>query len=227
MGYANLENYGLAARVIVMSTFTEYAVNRVLVSNVSWHTYESLVTDLEEQPGTKLTYDRGWLEIMTPLVPHESSKKLLGRFVEAATEELAVEIRSLGSLTCKRQDLARGIEPDQCYYVQNEAVMRGKQEVDLTIDPPPDLAIEVDITSSSIDRISIYAQLGVPELWRYDGSSLKIYWLHEGTYQEKFDSPTFPSLLTTEILRFLELSQTTGETSLIRLFRQWVRQTQE
>ena len=104
--------------------------------------------------------------------------------------------------------------------------MRGKQEVDLTIDPPPDLAIEVDITSSSIDRISIYAQLGVLELWRYDGNSLKIYWLHKGTYQEKFDSPTFPSLLTIEILRFLELSQTTGETSLIRLFRQWVRQTQ-
>ena len=207
-----------------MST-TKYAVNRVLVSNVSWHTYESLLTDLEEQPGTKLTYDRGWLEIMTPLVSHESSKKLLGRFVEAATEELNIEIRSLGSLTCKRQDLERGIEPDQCYYVQNEAVMRGK-EVDLSVDPPPDLAIEVDITSSSIDRMSIYAQLCVPELWRYDGSSLTIYWLHEGIYQEKSDSPTFPSLLTTEILRFLELSQTTGETSLIRLFRQWVRQTQ-
>ena len=129
-----------------MST-TEYAVNRVLISNVSWHTYESLLTDLEEQPGTKLTYDRGWLEIMTPLVSHESSKKLLGRFVEAATEELNIEMRSLGSLTCKRQDLERGIEPDQCYYMQNEAVMRGK-EVDLSVDPPPDLAIEVDITGS-------------------------------------------------------------------------------
>ncbi|MGK7874352.1 MAG: Uma2 family endonuclease [Xenococcaceae cyanobacterium] len=200
-----------------------HEVNRVLLSNISWETYEALVTDLEAQPGTKLTYDRGLLEIMTPLIPHESNKKLLGRLIEAATEELEIEIRSLGSLTCKRKDLARGLEPDQCYYIENEPIVRGIQEIDFTQDPPPDLAIEIDITSSSINPMDIYANLGVPELWRYDGNSLKIYSLEGETYQEQSCSQTFPQLLPAEILRFLELSKTMGETSLIRSFRQWVR----
>lgn len=207
---------------MITTTLTESA-NRVLLENISWQTYESLLKDYEEQPGFRLTYDRGKLEIMTPLAPHEGSKKLIGRFVEAATEELNVEIRSLGSLTCKREDLARGLEPDQCYYIQNERVVRELDQIDLSQEPPPDLAIEIDITSSSINRLDIYAALGVPEVWLYNGSRLTILRLEGGEYKECDRSPTLPQLPSSEVVRFLELSKTMGETSLIRLFRKWVR----
>ena len=142
-----------------------------------------MLKDVEEQPGIRLTYDRGLLEIMTPLDPHESYKKLLGRFVEALTEELDVEICSLGSRTCSREDLVRGLEPDQCYYIQNEQVVWDKEQIDLNQDPPPDLVIEIDITSSSINRLDLYADLGVPEVWRYDGRCLTIYRLEAKRYQ--------------------------------------------
>ncbi len=135
-----------------------------LLKNISWQTYESLVNELAEQPGIRLTYDRGNLEIMTPSAPQGGSKKILGRFVESVSEELNIEICSLGSLTCRREDLARGLEPDQCYYIENEDVVWDKEQIDLNQDPPPDLVVEIDITSSSIDRLSLYASLGVPEV---------------------------------------------------------------
>ena len=194
-----------------------------LLKNISWPTYESLVNELAEQPGIRLTYDRGNLEIMTPSAPHEGSKKILGRFVESVSEELNIEIRSLGSLTCRREDLARGLEPDQCYYIQNEDVVWDKEQIDLNQDPPPDLVVEIDVTSSSIDRLSLYASLGVPEVWRYDGNRLIIYQLESQEYAERDVSPTFPFLSQVEMLRFLELRRTTKENALIRLFREWVR----
>lgn len=206
-----------------MTTTLTQSINRVLLRNISWQTYQALLKDVEEQPGIRMTYDRGLLEIMTPLDPHESYKKLLGRFVEALTEELDIQIRSLGSRTCNREDLARGLEPDQCYYIQNEQVVWNKEQIDLNQDPPPDLVIEIDITSSSINRLDLYADLGVPEVWRYDGRRLTIYRLEAKKYQTCDRSPTFPFLPLTEIVRFLELRKTTRETTLIRLFREWVR----
>jgi Uma2 family endonuclease len=195
----------------------------ILLTNISWKTYESLLNELAQQGGIRLTYDRGNLEIMTPSAPHEGSKKILGRFVESVSEELNVEIRSLGSLTCRREDLARGLEPDQCYYIQNEDVVWDKEQIDLNQDPPPDLVVEIDVTSSSIDRLSLYASLGVPEVWRYDGNRLIIYQLEAQEYTERDVSPTFPFLSQVEMLRFLELRRTTKENALIRLFREWVR----
>jgi Uma2 family endonuclease len=195
----------------------------ILLTNISWKTYESLLNELTQQGGIRLTYDRGNLEIMTPLAPHEKYKKILGRFVETVTDELNVEICSLGSLTCRREDLARGLEPDQCYYIQNENVVWDKEQIDLNQDPPPDLVVEIDVTSSSIDRLSLYASLGVPEVWRYDGNRLIIYQLETQEYTERDVSPTFPFLSQVEMLRFLELRRTTKENALIRLFREWVR----
>ncbi len=195
----------------------------ILLTNISWKTYESLVNELAPQGGIRLTYDRGNLEIMTPSAPHEKYKKILGRFVESVSDELNVEICSLGSLTCRREDLARGLEPDQCYYIQNENVVWDKEQIDLNQDPPPDLVVEIDVTSSSIDRLSLYASLGVPEVWRYDGNRLIIYQLEAQEYTERDVSPTFPFLSQVEMLRFLELRRTTKENTLIRLFREWVR----
>ena len=206
-----------------MTTTLTQAANRFLLKNISWQTYEALLKDLESQRGIRLTYDRGLLEIMTPLAPHERNSRLIGRLVEALTEELNIEICSLGSLTCKREDLARGLEPDECYYIQNEPVIRSLEQIDLNQDPPPDLAIEIDITSSSINRLALYAALGVPEVWRYDGSRLIIYQLEGGEYKVCDRSSTFPLITSSEIIRFLELRKSNGETALIRLFREWVR----
>ncbi|MBW4561042.1 MAG: Uma2 family endonuclease [Mojavia pulchra JT2-VF2] len=196
--------------------------DRVLLNNISWQTYQSLVKDFEQQPAMRLTYDRGLLEIKMPLDPHESYKKLLGRLVEAITEELEIEIRSLGSRTCDREDLARGLEPDQCYYIQNEQAVWDKEQIDLSKDPPPDLAIEIDITSSSINRLDIYADLGVPEVWRYDGQTLTMYHLENKQYQSCDRSIALSLLTPSDIERFLELKKTTKENALIRLFRGWV-----
>jgi Uma2 family endonuclease len=198
--------------------------DRVLLRNISWQSYQSLLKDFEQQPGVRLTYDRGLLEIMMPSDPHETYKKLLGRLIETFTEELHIEIRSLGSRTCDREDLTRGLEPDQCYYIQNEPLVRGLERIDLSQNPPPDLAIEVDITTSSIDQLAIYAALGVPEVWLYNGNTLTLYQLQDGSYRVCDRSLSLPLLLPSEAVRFLELSQTMGETSLIRQFRQWVRQ---
>lgn len=206
-----------------MTTTLTPSVNQVLLKNITWQTYLALLKDVEEQSGIRLTYDSGKLEIMTPSPPHENYKKVLGRFVETITEELNIEIKSLGSLTCKREDLARGLEPDQCYYIQNEEIVRQIDQIDLNQDPPPDLAVEIDITSSSINRLNLYAALGVPEVWRYDGSCLTIYRLQGNSYQVCDFSPTFPFVSPTEIIRFLELRKTMGENSMIRSFREWVR----
>ncbi|UIE39103.1 Uma2 family endonuclease [Leptodesmis sichuanensis] len=198
--------------------------DRVILQHISWQTYQSLIRDLEQEPALRLTYDRGTLEIRMPLDPHESAKKLLGRLIEAATEELGLEIRSLGSRTCDRPDLAKGLEPDQCYYIQNEAQVRGVTQIDLTQFPPPDLAVEVDITSSSLDRLSIYADLKVPEVWRYDGQSLTIHTLQDGVYEVSDRSIALSPLTAENIEQFLELQSTTGENHLIKQFRQWLRQ---
>jgi Uma2 family endonuclease len=197
--------------------------DRVLLENISWQTYQSLLKDFEQQPAMRLTYDQGRLEIKMPLDPHESYKKLLGRLVEALTEELGIEVRSLGSRTCDRKDLARGLEPDQCYYIQNEQAVWDKAQIDLAVDPPPDLAIEIDMSSSSLNRLSIYADLGVPEVWRYDGAVLTIYRLEAQNYQPCDRSFAFPQLMASDLERFLELKKTTRENALIRLFREWIR----
>ena len=197
--------------------------DRVVLKNISWQTYQSLIIDFERHPAMRLTYNLGTLEIRMPLAPHEAHKKILGRLIEAATEEFDLEIRSLGSLTCSREDLARGLEPDQCYYIQNEEMVRGIEQIDLTKLPPPDLAVEIDITSSSLDRISIYAALRVPEIWLDDGQTLGIYGLVENGYVMRDRSIALPLLEKTDILRFLDLPTLIGENKLVKRFRQRLR----
>ena len=200
--------------------------DRVILRHISWQTYQLLIQDFEQEPAMRLTYDQGNLEIRMPLDPHETYKKLLGRFVEAATEELGLEIRSLGSRSCNREDLAKGLEPDQCYYIQNEALVRGIEQIDLSQFPPPDLAIEIDITSSSLDRFSIYADLRIPELWRYNGQLLTIHVLQGNQYDLSGCSIALPLLQAKAIMKILELHSTIGENSLVKQLRQWVRSQQ-
>jgi Uma2 family endonuclease len=201
----------------------ESSIEHVLLRDISWETFESLIQELESQPSKRLTYDHGLLEIWMLLPPHESFKRWLGRIVETLTEEMGCEIRSLSSTTWRRKDLKKGVEADECYYIQNEAVIPGRMDLDLTIDPPPDLAIEVDMTNLSLSRLPIYSALGVPEVWRFDGEKVQVLKLQSGEYVEMERSIVLP-LVTPEVLQeFLTQVQTMGETSWAKMIRNWMR----
>jgi Uma2 family endonuclease len=207
-----------------MVTLAPTETKNVILNNLSWHTFESILQETGSNRHNRFTYDQGKLEIMTPLMPHEHNNRLLQNLVFALVDELNFNIKSTGSLTCKREDLAKGVEPDSSFYIQNEPIMRNKQSLDLTQDPPPDLVIEVDYTSASIDKLPIYLALGVPEVWRYDSLVMQIYHLSHGKYELCNDSPTFANLpLNREIPRFLSQSLEVGEVAMIRNFRSWIK----
>ncbi|MEH2240775.1 Uma2 family endonuclease [Nostoc sp.] len=207
--------------MLVKSTLAE---QRTVLHNVSWETFEALLRDTGEDRGSRFAYDCGVLEIMTPLFQHENPKIQFDRFIFALAEEVGVEIKSAGSTTLKRKISKRGIEPDTCYYIQTESRVRGRVTLNLETDPPPDLAIEIDITSSSVNKLGIYSALGVTELWRYDGQDLKFYQLIEGQYVECKFSIAFPIVSVNEISRFIEQSKSIGEIALLKSFRAWVRE---
>lgn len=195
---------------------------RLLLRDVTWQEFETILDELGEHRGSRLAYDQGTLEMMMPLPEHEDDKEIIGDLIKALLEELDIEFRSLGSTTFKKAQ-TQGLEPDQCFYIQNEATIRGKKRIDLTIDPPPDLAIEIDITSRT--HPSIYAALRVPELWRFDRGTLQINVLQETAYQEVMESPTFRGLPLREVLpQYLAESKTVGRNRVIKAFRQWVRE---
>lgn len=200
------------------------AEQRTVLYNISWQTFETLLEETGEDRGSRFAYDCGTLEIMTPLFEHENPKIQFDHFIVALAEELEIELRSAGSTTLKRKLVNRGLEPDNCYYIQNEPIVRGKQKLDLETDPPPDLAIEIDITSSSVNKFRIYSGLGVPELWRYNGRDLKFYHLVEGEYAECEFSVAFPVVSVADMSRFIEQSKTFGEIALLKSFRAWIRE---
>ena len=197
--------------------------NRVVLKGVSWSTFKALLADVGDDRTWRIAYDRGVLEIRMPLEEHEEPKRLIESFVEAIVDELEIELRSLGSLTLEREDLTRAVEPDSCFYIQNESLVRGRN-INLPNDPPPDLAIESDYTNSSVNKDAIYAALGVPELWRYRRVSLQVYQLIEGKYEMCDRSLAFPFLPVAEIPSLIEQSRTIGQRAAVRLFRQRIRE---
>ncbi len=195
-----------------------------VLRGVPWQTYARL-RKLPDNYHLRMTYDRGTLEIMSPSPQLEGSASIIARLVAVWTEELNIPIRSLGEMTCSRRDIERGFEPDKCYYVQNEPRMWDKMDIDLSVDPPPDLAIEVEISRSSVNKLEIYAAFGVPELWRLDRHRLRVYELVEGEYRPRESSLCFPQLPLTQLQRILDRIGKARETELIRGFRAWVRKT--
>ena len=196
---------------------------RVLLHNVTWTELEAILEELGEHRAARIAYDRGTLEIMAPLPEHEDNKEIISDLVKALLEELDIEFRCLGSTTFKNQFMEQGIEPDQCFYIQNEAFIRGKKRLDLTIDPPPDLALEIDVTSRT--HPNIYQALKVPELWRFENGKLKINLLVDGNYVVSQSSLNFPNLPLIDVIpRYLESSRSNGRNATIRSFRSWVRE---
>jgi Uma2 family endonuclease len=195
---------------------------RMRLSCIPWEAYVTF-TDQLNDGHFRVTYDRGEMEVMSPSNRHENRKRLLGRLIEALTEELEIDIASGGSTTFRREDLERGLEPDECYWIEHESVVRGRQDIDLENDPPPDLALEIEISRSALDRMAIYAALGVPEVWRWDGEKLIVNVLTtRGTYRKSDRSKAFPFLPVAELTSFLGESKL-SETQLLRSFRAWVR----
>ncbi|MBD2497237.1 Uma2 family endonuclease [Nostoc sp. FACHB-280] len=199
------------------------AGHQLLIKNISWSTYKHILAELGENRSSRISYSQGVLEIMAPLPEHEVAKVMIGDFVKALLEELDIEFWSLGSTTFDEEKMDAGVEPDDCFYIQNEAAVRGKDRIDLTIDPPPDLAVEIDITSRT--RFNNYEVLGVPELWRWRGNKLEINILINGKYVTTNQSLAFPNLPIDKVIpEYLQRSKTEGRNAAMKAFRAWFRE---
>jgi Uma2 family endonuclease len=198
--------------------------DRVVLHNISWEQYERFLDDLGDRSSARMAYDSGTLEIMTPLPEHEYFKEAIGDAVKDAAEELEIDYESYGSTTWRKQITLAGAEPDNCFYFQNEALVRGRLDLNLNRgDPLPDLILEIDMTSKSLDRFPIYARLEVPELWCYDNGMLNIYHLQGDRYIQAQVSLALPQLPVQEIPELIEAHRGEGRRALRRSVREWAR----
>lgn len=196
---------------------------RFVLHDVSWSFYEAFLREMGGRP-IRTTYDDGSLEMMAPLAEHEHYKRLIGRLIEMLTFQRRIPIASCGSTTFRREDLRKGLEPDECYYIQHEPQVRNKKTLALEEDPPPDLVIEVDITHHALDREKIYAAMGVPEVWRFDGERLHCLHLQaSGSYASQTHSQAFSWLAIADVERFVKMLWTRDETSIVWAFSDWLR----
>ena len=196
----------------------------VLFHDATWVDYETMLRLVGERP-IRVTYDRGTMEVFMPSFGHEYEARLIGRIIDTLTDELDIPVMAGRTTTHRRQDLDRGAEPDQCYWLrENARRIARKLQLDLATDPPPDLVVEVDVTSSSLERLPIFATLGISEVWRVARGRLEF--LHrqaDGTYAARDRSLNFPTVPVTEIARFLDLGRNSEATTWIRSFRAFVR----
>ena len=195
------------------------------LEHVTWNEYEQMLEELIEHPGMRVSYNEGRVEIMSPTYEHEMYKDFSTRLVHVLSEELSVPVEAAGATTYKREQLMKGAEPDGSFYVQNARAIIGigKRNIDLGVDPPPDVVVEIDITSESLGKFPIYAAFGVPEIWRYDGEHAQIYHLVNQNYVEADVSLAFGCLTAQALTDFIEQSKTEGQSAALDAFSQWVR----
>ena len=198
--------------------FVEPAETRMVFENLSWGTYESLA-DQRSGSVPRMTYDNGLLEMMSPKRQHEHIGRLIGRMIETYSEVKDIEIISVASVTVKRSTLQKGYEADESYYITHASELSQKTELDFEFDPPPDLVVEIEITSSAIDKMKLFAAMKVLEVWRHDGNSLVMLRLVDGSYQSIDCSNELPGLTACQVNRFLLLRETISETKLIQRYR--------
>lgn len=198
------------------------------VEGVSWSEYERLVDELQETwPGVRVTYNHGRLEIMSPTYEHEDYKGFISSLARIMSEESGVTLQAAGATTYKQELLLQGSEPDESFYVQNADAIIGKLRIDLNVDPPPDIVVEVDITNESLSKFPIYAAFGVPEIWRYDGKQAIFYHLVDQSYIPSEASLSFAPLTAQAMTDFLEQSKTQGQSAALASFRNWFRASVE
>lgn len=203
---------------MLKTTDTLPAETRTCIENVSWETFVALS---EERPGSvpRMTYDEGRLELMSPRRQHENIGRLIGRVLETFTEVHEIEIQSVASTTFRRRDLKKAFEADESYYVTHAEEIRQKEEVDLEVDPPPDVVIEVEITRSAIHKLRLFSKMGVPEVWRHNGERLEMFQLVDGEYEPIEQSKEVPGLSIKMVSQVLDRRFDLGETQNIRQFR--------
>jgi Uma2 family endonuclease len=198
----------------------------IIRTDVPWEEYEQLLSDVGDTCAARITYDQGTLEIMSPSSNHESFATVISDIALIVAEDANLVFEDLGSTTYKQEWLARGVEPDACFYIQNASAIIGRERIDLKTDPPPDIVVEVDVSHESTRKLSIYAGMGVPEVWRYDGKRAYVYQLVDESYVAIDASLVFPVLTIDVLARFLEQSKTEGQTAVRRSFREWLRAQQ-
>ncbi len=191
---------------------------------VSWGEYERLLEELADRPGVRVTFDQGRLQAVSPLRAHEHYAQVIADMALIAAETLDLPFEQLGSTTLRQLERQRGVEPDRCFYVANAARIAGKLTLNLEADPPPDIVVEIDMSSDSQAKLPIYADLGVPEIWLYDGRRVRILELRDdnSTYVEILESKFLECLTTSVLDKYLELSKTTGQSEVRRAFRLWL-----
>lgn len=199
------------------------ANSTLLLHEVSWAEYEDLLALLPDNPRFRLSYDQGTLQIMTLSPRHERLKSLFAHLLAVLTEELNLNLVGLGSTTFRLAEAARGLEPDDCYYIHQAERIAGQDIIDLATDPPPDLVVEVDISHPSLNKFPIYASLRVPEVWRHDGTTLQFFRLLGERYTQTPASGLFPLLLAEVLAGFVQQGNQYGIIPMIRAFRDWVR----
>lgn len=206
-----------------MTTLADPIEQHFRLDCVDWNFYETLLDQLGDRH-VFVTFHDGSIELMSPSWKHDKRGRRLGVLVNILAEELNIPIEGGGSTTFKREDALAGLEPDECFYVANFERVKGKSEIDLTVDPPPDLAIEVEVSRRMIARMPIYAALKIPEIWRDDGKNIHFHVLaDDGSYREVQQSVSFPMMPIDQIDRFLDLAKTIDEMNWTRAVRQWVK----
>jgi Uma2 family endonuclease len=186
---------------------TEQVERNVILRNISWSLYQQLQEAKGDASNPRYAYDCGVLEITMLSREHEQANRALARIFETLAEELDIDYVNDGSTTFDREDLGKGLEPDTCFYVEQADLVRGKKRLDPLIDPPPELVIEVDVSRSSLNKLAIYAGLGVYEVWRYRASGITILRLAEGAYHQVDASVILPGITGEQLTHLLEASQ--------------------
>lgn len=199
---------------------------QLLLQDVSWSQFETLLEELGNSRASRLSYSNGLLEIMVPLPEHEKDKEIIGELVRILLDSLEIDFEPLGSTTFKSEQMTQAVEPDACFYTRNCDAVIGQDRIDLAVDPPPDLAIEIDITSRT--QLDNYRLLGVPELWRYRREGLTIHVLQAGQYVESQMSPHFPRIPIVKLInQFVRQCQNKGRSQTIRAFKSWIQEHPE
>jgi Uma2 family endonuclease len=199
------------------------SASTLMLPGVTWNQYEQLLQVFADRQ-FHLTYDQGRMEIRMPTPEHERPATLLDKILTILTLAFDLDIYSLGSTTFTSEVVEKGLEPDQCYYFKNVKKIAGKKRIDLRTMPAPDLAIEIDITSSSIPRLPIYASFGVPEVWRYDGTALIFYHLHRKSYRPAKASSYFPTLQPSDLVAWLQLGEKSADGAVLKQVQQWCQE---
>jgi len=211
------------ATVVRPRTRQAAPLQHFVFEDVPWDFYERTLVQLERAgQHARVTYDQGRMEIMTVTAWHENIKTAAARLLEHYSFVMDIPIKGLGNLTCRRKDLKKGLEPDECYYIRTKPLVNEKGFLDLVKGPPPDLVIEVEVTRSDIPKQPIYQALRVPELWRLREDRLTVLRFDGKTHVPIPKSVHFPKLDMNEFFTFIKRA-IEDQHEAIKAFDRWLR----